>query len=233
MGGASGMDEKPKKKRRMQKKAPGAPKRGKSAYIMYSMDKREEIKARLPKDTSVTDVMKAIAKEWAQLNDRERQPWVQLAEADKQRYEEEMATYDGPLRVPNKRAKKHPDAPKRAASAFLFYSKIYRPKLKEDHPGLKNTDVSRELGLRWAKLSAKDRKPYVAQEKADRARYKKEMIVWNAQKTEREYAERERNYRATQNAYGGFVDGLTTTTTSGRPQAQHPSSSSASSASHV
>ena len=39
------------KKRRLQKKAPNAPKRGKSPYILFSMDKREEIKAQLPPST--------------------------------------------------------------------------------------------------------------------------------------------------------------------------------------
>lgn len=91
-----------KKKRRLQKKAPGAPKRGKSPYILFSMDKREEIKSTLPPDVKVTEIMKAIAVEWAKMNDEQRAPWKASADIDKQRYEEEMATYDGPLRVPNK-----------------------------------------------------------------------------------------------------------------------------------
>jgi hypothetical protein len=55
-----------------------------------------------------------------------------------------MSTYDGPLRVPNKRAKKDPSAPKRATPAFLFYSQEMRPKIKVS--GVSVSGVSVFLG---------------------------------------------------------------------------------------
>ena len=45
-----------KKKKRMHKKAPTAPKRGKSPYILFSMERREDIKSRLHPDAGVTEV---------------------------------------------------------------------------------------------------------------------------------------------------------------------------------
>jgi high mobility group protein B2 len=179
----------PKKKRRLQKKAPGAPKRGKSPYILFSMDKRDEIKSSMPSDAKVTDVMRAIADAWSKMSDEEKAPWKTAAESDKQRYEEEMATYDGPLRVPNKRAKKHPNAPKRASSAFLFYSQVMRPRIKAEHADMKNTDISKQLGEAWAKASQAQKAPFVEKEKEDRARYRREMEEWNSGKADREYAE--------------------------------------------
>ena len=184
-----------KKKRRLQKKAPGAPKRGKSPYILFSMDKREEVKEKLPSDAKVTDVMKAIALEWSTLNDDMRGPWKVAAETDKQRYEEEMASYDGPLRVPNKRTKKHPDAPKRAACAFLYYSQVMRPTMKMQHPELKNTEISKRLGESWRLAHHGEKAPYDEKERIDRARYKKEMLVWNANKDERDFQERQAQYQ--------------------------------------
>ncbi|KDO25880.1 hypothetical protein SPRG_08822 [Saprolegnia parasitica CBS 223.65] len=178
-----------KKKRRLQKKAPGAPKRGKSPYILFSMDKREEIKATMPPNSKVTDVMRAIADAWSKMSEEEKAPWKLSAESDKQRYEEEMATYDGPLRVPNKRAKKHPNAPKRASSAFLFYSQVMRPRIKAEHADMKNTEISKQLGEAWAKATKAQKAPFVEKEKEDRARYKREMEEWNSNKTEREYQE--------------------------------------------
>ncbi len=79
---------------------------------------------------SVTDIMRRIADMWRPLSDEQKAPWVALSSQDKARYDQEMANYDGPLRVPNKRAKKDPDAPKRAMPAFLFYSQENRPKIK-------------------------------------------------------------------------------------------------------
>ncbi|OWZ05327.1 hypothetical protein PHMEG_00022604 [Phytophthora megakarya] len=183
-----------KKRKRLQKKAPGAPKRGKSPYILFSMEKREEIKATMPENSKVTDVMRAIADAWGKMSDEDKQPWKVAAEADKQRYEEEMAAYDGPLRVPNKRAKKHPDAPKRASSAFLFYSQVMRPRIKAEHQDMKNTEISKQLGEAWAKATDEQKAPFVEKEKVDRARYKREMEEWNSHKAEREYNESQQQY---------------------------------------
>ncbi|RHY01329.1 hypothetical protein DYB36_000818 [Aphanomyces astaci] len=178
-----------KKKRRLQKKAPGAPKRGKSPYILFSMDKREEIKSTMAPNAKVTDVMRAIADAWSKMSEDEKAPWKTAAESDKQRYEEEMATYDGPLRVPNKRAKKHPNAPKRASSAFLFYSQVMRPRIKSEHQEMKNTEISKQLGEAWGKATKAQKAPFVEKELVDRARYKREMEEWNNAKPERDYQE--------------------------------------------
>jgi hypothetical protein len=180
-----------KKRKRLQKKAPGAPKRGKSPYILFSMDKREAIKATLPPNAKVTEIMRAIAAAWAKMTEEDKVPWKAAAEKDKQRYEEEMAAYDGPLRVPNKRAKKHPDAPKRASSAFLFYSQVMRPRIKADNQEMKNTDISKQLGEAWSKATDEQKAPFVEKERVDRARYKAEMEEWNRGKADRELAERQ------------------------------------------
>lgn len=183
-----------KKRKRLQKKAPGAPKRGKSPYILFSMAKREHIKSQLPENAKVTDIMRAIADAWGKMTDEDKEPWKREAESDKQRYEEEMANYDGPLRVPNKRAKKHPDAPKRASSAFLFYSQVMRPRIKAEHQDMKNTEISKQLGEAWSKATDEQKAPFVEKEKADRARYKREMEEWNNGKAAREFAESTQQY---------------------------------------
>lgn len=168
-----------KDKKRAQKKAPGAPKRGKSPYICFTMEKRAEIKEQLPEEAKVTEVMKKIAEQWRMLSQEDKAPWIAKATQDKQRYEAEMAHYSGPLRVPNKRAKKNPDAPKRAMSGFLFFSQIRRPQLKSEYPELKNTDISKLLGQQWKEMDEETKSPYVTKENSDRNRYREEMKAWN------------------------------------------------------
>jgi hypothetical protein len=51
-------DESLKKKRKLLKKAPNAPKRFKSAYICYVMEKVDEVKQANPDDLKITDTMK-------------------------------------------------------------------------------------------------------------------------------------------------------------------------------
>ena len=183
-GGMMGHDDDgfKKPKRRALKKAPNAPKRGKSAYILFSVDKRPEVKAMLPPDAKVTEVMKKIAELWRELDPESKKFWEQKAVEDKARYMDELSTYEGPLRIPNKRKKKDPNAPKRAMSAFLHFSQTMRPKLKEDWPHAKNVDISKLLGEAWGKLPQEEKEPFIARANEDNRRYKEDMVRFKSEK---------------------------------------------------
>ena len=56
-----------------------------------------------------------------------------------------------------KRAKKDPDAPKRAVSAYLLFSQDHRPQLKKEQPDLAFGAVAKELARRWADADAQTR----------------------------------------------------------------------------
>lgn len=88
-------------------------------------------------------------------------------------------TYDGPLHV----------APKRASTAFLLYSQVMRPRIKTEHPDMKNTEISKQVGEAWAKMTEIQKAPFTEKAKEDHARYEREMDDWNSSKEEREYAE--------------------------------------------
>ncbi|CAN0041043.1 unnamed protein product, partial [Phaeothamnion confervicola] len=124
--------------------------------------------------------MRVIAEMWRGLDENSKKIYVAKSLEDKQRYEDELASYDGPLKVPNKRAKKDPDAPKRAMSAFLHFSQERRPVLKAQFPEEKNIEISKKLGLEWGCLSAEQRAPYQAKSDADAARYRADMKKWTA-----------------------------------------------------
>uniref|UniRef100_A0A914DK96 HMG box domain-containing protein n=1 Tax=Acrobeloides nanus TaxID=290746 RepID=A0A914DK96_9BILA len=69
-------------------KDPNAPKRAKTAYMIWLAENR----ARLTKPgMGVTDVTKAAGVEWGKLKDKSR--WEKLAGEDKKRYERENAAY--------------------------------------------------------------------------------------------------------------------------------------------
>ena len=72
-------------------------------------------------------------------------------------------------------------APKRATSAFLFWSQVVRAKLKTQFPSLPNIELSRKLGILWANASDEEKAPYLEKEKADRSRYKSAMEKWRAE----------------------------------------------------
>ena len=65
-----------------------------------------------------------------------KEPYEKQAIKDKRRYQKAMKTYVPPPQPKGrkKRAKKDPNAPKRACSAYMFYMQERRPQLVKRHP---------------------------------------------------------------------------------------------------
>jgi hypothetical protein len=87
------------------RKAPQAPRRFKSPYILFSISRMEEYK-REKGTTSVTAISRLVAEEWKALSPPDRKKWDQVATQDKARYNVEKSLYTGPWQVPSKRSKK-------------------------------------------------------------------------------------------------------------------------------
>ncbi|KAL2552332.1 FACT complex subunit SSRP1 [Forsythia ovata] len=67
--------------------------------------------------------------------------------------------------------KKDPNAPKRAISAFMFFSQAERENVRKTNPGISFTEVGKVLGERWNKMTAEEKAPYEAKARADKKRY--------------------------------------------------------------
>ncbi|CAI9752684.1 unnamed protein product [Fraxinus pennsylvanica] len=79
--------------------------------------------------------------------------------------------------------KKDPNAPKRAISAFMFFSQAERENVKKSNPGISFTEVGKVLGERWNKLTAEEKVPYEAKAQADRKRYNDEITGYKNTQT--------------------------------------------------
>eukprot|EP00521_Asterionellopsis_glacialis_P010547 CAMPEP_0195293330 /NCGR_PEP_ID=MMETSP0707-20130614/12175_1 /TAXON_ID=33640 /ORGANISM="Asterionellopsis glacialis, Strain CCMP134" /LENGTH=370 /DNA_ID=CAMNT_0040354015 /DNA_START=214 /DNA_END=1326 /DNA_ORIENTATION=- len=177
------------------RKAPQAPKRFKSPYILFSMSKMEDFKKEAAEKGSskkVTSISRRIADAWKALPSEERKKWDDFAKQDKLRYNAEKSLYTGPWQVPSKRTRKDPSAPKRPMSAFLFFSQGMRQKLKAENPDLKNTQISCLLGKRWKTASEDERRPHIERERKEREEYKKNIADWREKKDVEEKAMRKR-----------------------------------------
>ena len=63
------------------------------------------------------------------MTDDEKRRFFELAQKDAERYAAEIAAYGGEDAMrKRKRAKKDPNAPKRALSAFFFFSQVCMPR---------------------------------------------------------------------------------------------------------
>eukprot|EP00586_Coscinodiscus_wailesii_P001672 CAMPEP_0172483448 /NCGR_PEP_ID=MMETSP1066-20121228/10474_1 /TAXON_ID=671091 /ORGANISM="Coscinodiscus wailesii, Strain CCMP2513" /LENGTH=383 /DNA_ID=CAMNT_0013247345 /DNA_START=21 /DNA_END=1172 /DNA_ORIENTATION=- len=177
------------------KKDPQAPKRFKTAFILFSSQKHPEIRMKLGaeqcKDT--INVAKIVSEMWRNLSRNERVVWDKLAADDKKRYFIEKTMYTGPWKIPAcKRAKKDADAPKRPMSAFLGYAKINRSLVKSENPHLSNKEVSKLLGNKWKAASEKERKSYIETELKEREAYKEAIAKWRSVREEKLEAGRKR-----------------------------------------
>jgi len=76
------------------KKDPKAPKRALSAYMFFSQDWRERIKAENP-DAGFGEIGKLLGAKWKELDDSEKKPYIEQAARDKTRAEQEKTVYDG------------------------------------------------------------------------------------------------------------------------------------------
>eukprot|EP00588_Corethron_pennatum_P015060 CAMPEP_0194265234 /NCGR_PEP_ID=MMETSP0169-20130528/552_1 /TAXON_ID=218684 /ORGANISM="Corethron pennatum, Strain L29A3" /LENGTH=225 /DNA_ID=CAMNT_0039005661 /DNA_START=159 /DNA_END=836 /DNA_ORIENTATION=- len=81
-----------KKKPKKKKKDPNAPKKGMSAFMLFSVATRPRLKAENPSAT-FGDLAKLVGKSFKALSEKELKKWQEKAAVDKKRYEKQMANY--------------------------------------------------------------------------------------------------------------------------------------------
>lgn len=59
------------------------------------------------------------------------------------------------------------------SSAFFVFCSDYRPKIKEEYPGISIGDTAKKLGEKWAATSSKDKGPYEAKAAKLKEKYDK------------------------------------------------------------
>merc|ERR1712048_654701 len=81
------------KKKETKKKDPNAPKKASSAYIFFTTDNREKVKKAMGENTSPQELMTELGRQWRELSEAKKKPYVRKAEKDKIRYQKEMEIY--------------------------------------------------------------------------------------------------------------------------------------------
>ena len=81
------------KGKKKEKKDSNAPKRALSPFLLYTMERRPELKKERP-DLNNKQILSEMGQEWNKMNDQEKKKYLQKAEEDKKRYEKEKAIYE-------------------------------------------------------------------------------------------------------------------------------------------
>jgi len=179
-----------KRKRKTKKKGPP---RAKTPYIFWMQKNRAEFKKKNP-ELAFGPLSKKMGEEWKKLDEAGKKEYEDLANADKERFRNDLKTFkpppssssessdsEPPKKKRKAKKKKDPNAPKRALNAFMYFSKDIRPQVVKDNPELQKKvhDVSRIIGDKWKKMSDEEKKPYVAKSDADKQRYAKDIELYN------------------------------------------------------
>jgi len=164
------------------KKARDAPKRNRSAFILFSSEKHRQINRKQKEKgeiKKITDSAKQVGRAWKLLSREERNEWDAKAGKDKARFESEILTYKGPWKVlTNTRTINDPSAPKRPLPAFLAYANSRRAALKRDNPDATNAELSTMLSKSWKEAALPFREKFAEEAEKLRKNYQDETWEW-------------------------------------------------------
>jgi len=146
------------------------PKRAPTAFILFCHDERPKLIKENP-SMKFGDVGKHLGQMWQTCDEKQKKKYNEKALKEKKRYEQEVSDYikaggskddlkkkkkNGGKEKPGKKERKRekdPATPKKPKSAFLFFSRDEREKLKKEQPNLKFPDVGKQMGKRWKEAS--------------------------------------------------------------------------------
>jgi HMG (high mobility group) box len=133
-------------------------------YMAFSMEERKRIVAENPSmKADIGGVAKLVGKAWKALSEAEKAKYAKkgasmktktkkVKKAKKGEEEEEVEVKKG------KKTRK--SGKKRALSGFMKFSMKERAAVMKENPGIKFTEVGKELGKRWGALSDAEKKKY-------------------------------------------------------------------------
>ena len=147
---------------------PNAPKRNKSAYLLYQCAMREQFREQNP-GMSFGQLAKYTSAMYSEMPAADKEHWQNQAAEDKNRYLDELSQYvpppgfdaRGDAIVPAKRGGKRnnrdQNAPKRNMSAYLLYQNAMREQFKLDNPGMTFGQLSKYTSHMYRTLTTEEK----------------------------------------------------------------------------
>eukprot|EP01107_Rhizomastix_libera_P016017 TRINITY_DN6451_c0_g1_i1.p1 TRINITY_DN6451_c0_g1~~TRINITY_DN6451_c0_g1_i1.p1 ORF type:complete len:208 (-),score=51.43 TRINITY_DN6451_c0_g1_i1:194-817(-) len=180
---------------------PNAPKRPPSSYLLYAHATREEAKALLMTEQGTARaplVLARLGDMWNKLSPAQKKPYDDQAKLMNEQYHREMELYnkthpkytppqesdsdsDATSKKKKKKSKKDPNAPKKAATAYICFVEEHRKEVCEELkklPDFKQGMVLTKLGQMWKELPEDAKTKYKLLSAADRERNEKEKEAY-------------------------------------------------------
>ena len=159
------------------KKDENAPKKPKSGYMFFCVDKRAEV---IESGVKGREVFTALGKRWKLLKDSKKKKYSEMAAEDKKRYEIEKSVYvpkiDSESDEPKEKKKQ-----KRGPNSFILFCKDYRDKVKrklqkslKGDKKVEGKNVNKALGEMWKALKDDKKNKYKQKSKEICAKMKED-----------------------------------------------------------
>lgn len=166
-----------KRKKASGKKDPNKPKRGKSAYLFFCTEHRDEAKAQLGEEAKTTEVTAELGRMWNELKESTKEKdkkklskYEDLAKSDKERYLSEMEGYEKPSddnkddKITEELTPPTKDNPKSSGkkssgkkiNGYILFSKEHREKVKEENHDMSATAVTKIIAGMWKNLTEEE-----------------------------------------------------------------------------
>ncbi len=168
------------------KKAKKAGQKRPTAYLLFCGDNRSRITEENP-GIKGTDVMRKLGAEWKALDDEEKKVYKERSEnweapesdddsvASEKKPKTKKKKADDASSVTSEKKKKSKkkaddagsvgsEKKKKKLTGYMAFSNAMRPKVKEEEPGIKNTDVMKKLGAMWKELSDEEKAKWKPEE---------------------------------------------------------------------
>lgn len=193
----------PKTTKRRCKRDPLKPKGAKSAYIFFSQENSAATRAALKRDHPdwnskkiFKNTSKALGAAWKNMSEKKKKKFIKLAEEDKKRAVEDLKAYtpsdeylasvsSSSDSKPRRKSKRRV-GPKKALSAYMFFCRAERKRIKAEDEKLDAKETMRELGRRWRELDEDEgeRDEYIKLAEEDKIRYQDEKAAWDEEHPE-------------------------------------------------
>jgi hypothetical protein len=149
------------------------PTRALTSYMLYTKYMLPKVKEMYP-TLSYSQLGDIIASKWqaVSLDLKEFVGLMEKAEKSK----------EGEYKLVKKNKKvRDPNAPRPAATAYMYFTKEMYPLIKADQSDKSFVGVTKSLGIMWKAIKDNERKKYDHLAAADKVRYQKELELYKKQ----------------------------------------------------
>mmetsp|Transcript_30554 Transcript_30554/g.99305 ORF Transcript_30554/g.99305 Transcript_30554/m.99305 type:complete len:521 (+) Transcript_30554:174-1736(+) len=190
-----------KKRKLVKRKDPRAPKRAKTAYLVYLGRHRDECQRENP-TWDMAQITRHLADKWKHTVTEEELALCEAeAKEDKERYSKELSKFKElppeelsaiPCRPKGKIGRppkndapiKKSVGPRKPHNAYICFLMEYKALAKQERPELGQNEVATECSKAWKALDDEGRAPYARKAQADKVRYETELAEWLAKERE-------------------------------------------------